>query len=89
MPVNYSALSSFRMLAFVLLSMSLFVSIVIPLTYARQAYGKQSGKQEIKQSCTGNGNGDITCLNTVTAILCEHAICIIGDISPFLMSVPH
>jgi hypothetical protein len=80
---------NFRILAFVLLSTLLFASIVLPMADGRQLHGKQNGKQQIKQSCTGNGNGDITCLNTVTAILCEHAICIIGNISPFLISIPH
>lgn len=83
------ASSKFRILAFVLLSTLLFAYIVLPIADARQSHGKQNGKQQITQSCTGNGNGDITCLNMVTAILCEHAICIIGNISPFLISVPH
>jgi hypothetical protein len=69
------------------LLMSLVVSTIIPTAEARHSHAKEWKKQQqqgIEQTNSCNDN-NITCINNnaATQIICEHATCIIGNITPF------
>ena len=91
MNLSYSKLIILIILTCVLHTALLVISSTAPDAEARRQHGVAGGaNQQIKQTtyCYSH-NGDANCLNITTAILCQHAICIIGNISPFLISAPH
>ena len=93
--MSHSNLLTFIAIASVLLSMSLIFATGMPLAEARQSHPKAANKQLINQTTVCNdstgrsGSGSASCINMGTAILCQHATCIIGDMTPFLIPVPH
>ena len=96
--MSHSNLVTFIAIASVLLSMSLIFATGMPLAEARQSHPKAANKQLINQTTACNdstgrvgGGTTVSCVNMATAILCEHATCIIGGntITPFLIPIPH
>jgi archaellum component FlaF (FlaF/FlaG flagellin family) len=89
--LSYSKLIFLIILTCVLHTALFDIPSTVPDAEARRQHGVSAGaNQQIKQTTyCYSYNGDTNCLNITTAILCQHAICIIGNISPFLISAPH
>jgi hypothetical protein len=90
--VNHSNLILVLVLGSALLSLPLVLSSTISDADARRTHIKiikESNKGGTNQ--TNTCNNTLTCIsnNMATTILCQHATCIIGDITPTLVPNVH
>ena len=90
--MNHSNVILFLVLASALLSLPLVLSSTISNAEGRRTHIKvikESDKPGANQ--TNVCNNTMTCIssNMATTILCQHATCIIGDVTPFLVPKVH